>query len=120
MTDEEGELDPEATIKSYLMLRTEGTRQVRRAVQHYSLDAILAVGFRVRSHRGMHFRQWAVARFGEDLVRRAEHGECRAGPVEGPVRPRRRRASTVAGAAKLMTATAPTMGQTASAVLRCV
>jgi hypothetical protein len=39
---EVGELDPEATIKSYLMVRTEGTRRVRRHVQHYTLDAILA------------------------------------------------------------------------------
>lgn len=66
---EEGELDPEATIKSHLMVRTEGTRQVRRPVQHYSLDAILAVGFRVRSHRGTQFRQWATARLGEYLVK---------------------------------------------------
>lgn len=66
---EEGELDPEATIKSYLMLRTEGTRQVRRPVHHYSLDAILAVGFRVRSHRGTQFRKWANARLSEYLVK---------------------------------------------------
>jgi hypothetical protein len=66
---EEGELDPEATIKSYLMVRTEGTRRVRRPVQHYSLDAILAVGFRVRSHRGTQFRKWANARLSEYLVK---------------------------------------------------
>jgi hypothetical protein len=66
---EEGELDPEATIKSYLMVRTEGTRQVRRPVHHYSLDAILSVGFRVRSHRGTQFRKWANARLSEYLVK---------------------------------------------------
>lgn len=66
---EEGELDPEATIKSYLMVRVEGSRQVRRPVQHYSLDAILAVGFRVRSHRGTQFRKWASARLSEYLVK---------------------------------------------------
>ena len=66
---EEGELDPGATIKSYLMVRQEGTRQVRRPVQHYSLDAILAVGFRVRSHRGTQFRKWANARLSEYLVK---------------------------------------------------
>lgn len=66
---EERELDPEATIKSYLMVRTEGTRQVRRPVQHYSLDAILAVGFRVRSHRGTQFRKWANSRLSEYLVK---------------------------------------------------
>jgi hypothetical protein len=66
---EEGELDPAATIKSYLMVRTEGTRQVRGAVQHYNLEAILAVGFRVRSHRGTQFRKWANARLSEYLVK---------------------------------------------------
>jgi len=57
---EEGELDAGATIKQYLMVRTEGTRQVRRSTLHYSLSAILAVGFRVRSHRGTQFRRWAI------------------------------------------------------------
>ncbi|MFN8066598.1 MAG: virulence RhuM family protein [Vicinamibacterales bacterium] len=66
---EDGELAQEATIKSYLMVRSEGTRQVRRQVQHYSLDTILAVGFRVRSHRGTQFRQWATARLSEYLVK---------------------------------------------------
>jgi hypothetical protein len=45
----EGELAPEATIKSYLIVRTEGQRQVSRAIQHYCLPAVLGVGFRVRS-----------------------------------------------------------------------
>jgi hypothetical protein len=66
---DEGELDPEATIKPCLMVRTEGTRQVRRPVQHYNLEAILAVGFRVRSHRGTQFRKWATARLSEYLVK---------------------------------------------------
>jgi hypothetical protein len=66
---EEGELDPGPTIKSYLIVRTEGTRQVRRPVQHYSLDTIIAVGFRVRSHRGTQFRRWATARLSEYLVK---------------------------------------------------
>ncbi len=66
---EEGELDPEATIKSYLIVRTEGTRQVRRPVQHYNLEAILAGAFRVRSHRGTQFRKWATARLSEYLVK---------------------------------------------------
>ncbi|MRG95422.1 hypothetical protein GF068_26400 [Polyangium spumosum] len=47
----EGELTEAATIKPYLIVRTEGTRQVSREVMHYSLPAILAVGYRVRSHR---------------------------------------------------------------------
>jgi hypothetical protein len=63
----DGELVPQATIKSYLMVRTEGRRRVSRPVQHYSLPAILAVGFRVRSPRGTQFRQWATARLEEFL-----------------------------------------------------
>jgi hypothetical protein len=74
---EEGELDPEATIKSYLMARTEGTRQVRRPIQHYSLDAILAVGFRVRSHRGTQFRKWAPKR----KVGAGRHAHCADGSL---------------------------------------
>ena len=65
----EGELAEAATIKSYLMVRTEGSRQVTRPVLHYSLEAILAVGYRVRSHRGTQFRQWATARLTEYLVK---------------------------------------------------
>jgi len=66
---EEAELPPEATIKSYLIVRPEGRRQVARPIQHYSLPAILAVGFRVRSPRGTQFRQWATARLEEYLVK---------------------------------------------------
>ena len=65
----EGELATEATIKSHLMVRFEGSRQVSRPVLHYSLPVILAVGFRVRSHRGTQFRQWATARLNEYLVK---------------------------------------------------
>ena len=65
----EGELAAEATIKSHLMVRLEGSRQVSRPVLHYSLPVILAVGFRVRSHRGTQFRQWATARLSEYLVK---------------------------------------------------
>ena len=50
---DEGELRPEATIKQYLIVQTEGTRDVERLVDHYNLDAILAVGYRVRSPRGL-------------------------------------------------------------------
>ncbi|MEJ7593489.1 MAG: RhuM family protein [Planctomycetaceae bacterium] len=65
----EAELAEAATIKSYLIVRTEGTRQVSREVLHYCLPAILAVGFRVRSHRGTQFRQWAATRLSEYLVK---------------------------------------------------
>jgi hypothetical protein len=65
----EGELNEAATCKPYLQVRQEGARQVARNLRHYNLDAILAVGFRVRSHRGTQFRQWAMARLGEYLVK---------------------------------------------------
>jgi len=66
---EEGELSPEATIKQFLIVQTEGARRVSRMIEHYNLDAILAVGYRVRSARGTAFRQWATARLSELLVK---------------------------------------------------
>jgi len=66
---DEGELTQTATCKEYLQVRTEGRRQVSRSLQHYRLDAILAVGYRVRSVRGTQFRQWATARLSEFLVK---------------------------------------------------
>ncbi len=54
---EDGELDELATCKEYLQVRQEGARQVRRSLKHYNLDMILAVGYRIRSHRGTQFRQ---------------------------------------------------------------
>ena len=66
---EEGELQPEATVKEYLTVQTEGTREVSRQVDYYNLDAILAVGYRVRSHRGTQFRIWATERLREYLVK---------------------------------------------------
>jgi hypothetical protein len=65
----EGELDSDATIKEDLIVRTEGTRQVKRPVKLYSLNMILAVGYRVKSPRGTQFRQWATAHLKEYLVK---------------------------------------------------
>lgn len=65
----EGELAEAATCKDYLQVRLEGGREVSRKLRHYRLEAILAVGFRVRSHRGTQFRQWATARLSEYLVK---------------------------------------------------
>lgn len=66
---QEGELDEAATCKPFLQVRTEGARQVQRSLRHYSLPMILAVGYRVRSHRGTQFRQWATARLEEYLIK---------------------------------------------------
>jgi hypothetical protein len=66
---EDGEANEEATCKNYLQVRIEGEREVRRSLKHYNLDAILAVGYRVRSPRGTQFRQWATERLREYLVK---------------------------------------------------
>jgi len=66
---EEGELTPEATVKEYLTVRQEGERSVRRMVEYYNLDMIIAVGYRVRSPRGTQFRQWATEHLREYLVK---------------------------------------------------
>lgn len=65
----EEELDPQATIRKFRIVQTEGSRQVSRLLDHYSLEAILAVGYRVRSARGTTFRQWATERLSELLVK---------------------------------------------------
>jgi len=64
---DENELDPEATCTDYLQVRTEGNREVKRKLQHYRLEAILAIGYRVRSLRGTQFRQWATLRLEQYL-----------------------------------------------------
>lgn len=66
---EEREIEPERTIRRFRIVQMEGSRNVRRDVDHYSLEAILAVGYRVRSARGTEFRQWATARLAEYLVK---------------------------------------------------
>ena len=53
------ELQELGTCKNYLQVRDEGGRSVRRDVKYYNLDMILAIGYRVRSHVGIHFRNWA-------------------------------------------------------------
>ncbi len=63
------ELSEAATCKDYLQVRQEGARAVSRSLRYYRLEAILAVGYRVRSHRGTQFRQWATARLREYLVK---------------------------------------------------
>ena len=66
---EEGELSREATIRKFRIVRLEGAREVKREVEHYRLEAIIAVGYRVRSHRGTQFRQWATGRLSEYLLK---------------------------------------------------
>jgi hypothetical protein len=63
------ELAPEATIRKFRIVQSEGNRDVSRLVDHYNLDVVLAVGYRVRSHRGTQFRRWATERLNEFLVK---------------------------------------------------
>ena len=55
----DNELEREATVKPYLMVQTEGEREVQRKVDHYSLQAIIAVGFKIENERAVQFRKWA-------------------------------------------------------------
>jgi len=65
----EGELQSSATIKEDLIVRDEGSRQVRRPLKLYNLDMILAIGYRVKSPRGTQFRQWASTHLKEYLIK---------------------------------------------------
>lgn len=66
---ESQELTPEATVARFATVQTEGTRQVVRDVEHYNLDAIISVGYRVNSLRGTQFRIWATQRLREYLIK---------------------------------------------------
>ena len=66
---DENELSAEATIRKFRIVRMEGQRSVSRMIEHYNLEAILAVGFRVKSPRGTQFRRWANSRLQEYLVK---------------------------------------------------
>ncbi len=65
----EGELAQNATLRKFRIVRLEGNRQVSREIDHYSLPAILAVGYRVRSVRGTQFRQWATQTLEQYLIK---------------------------------------------------
>lgn len=65
----EGELEREATVKEYLIVRQEGNRSVRRKITVYNLDVIISVGYRVKSQRGTQFRIWANKILKEYLIK---------------------------------------------------
>lgn len=65
----EAELDQSATTKDFLVVRQEGSRQVKRNIKHYNLDAIISVGYRVHSHTATRFRQWATRQLREYIVK---------------------------------------------------
>ena len=56
---QQGELQPESTVRKFRIVRKEGARTVTRTIDHYNLDVIISVGFRVNSRQGISFRQWA-------------------------------------------------------------
>jgi hypothetical protein len=66
---EEGELTLEATLKQFLTVRQEGTRKVSRNLDYYNLDAIISVGYRVKSRVATQFRIWATQRLREYIVK---------------------------------------------------
>lgn len=65
----DGELSTDRTIKDYLIVQKEGEREVSRRVSHCNLEMIIAIGYRVRGHRGTQFRRWATERLHEYLIK---------------------------------------------------
>lgn len=65
----EQELSEEATTENYSVVQKEGKRQVTRKIKHYNLDAIISVGYRVNSKRGVQFRQWATKLLNQHLTK---------------------------------------------------
>ncbi|MFN5832990.1 MAG: virulence RhuM family protein [Akkermansiaceae bacterium] len=66
---EDEELEPEATVRQFRTVQTEGSREVTREVEHYNLDMVLALGFRVRSPMAVRFRQWAADKLKEYITK---------------------------------------------------
>jgi death-on-curing family protein len=64
-----GELDENSTCRKIRQVRAEGKRKVERQIDHYNLDVIIGVGYRVNSKRGTQFRQWATQRLKDHLVK---------------------------------------------------
>ena len=66
---EENELEEKATIKDFLIVQKEGKREVKRKQIFYNLDAIISVGYRIKSHVATKFRQWATSQIKEFIVK---------------------------------------------------
>ena len=65
----EGELDEKSTRRNFRLVRLEGVREVERDVEHYNLDVIISVGYRVKSIQGTQFRIWATQRLKEYIIK---------------------------------------------------
>lgn len=66
---EEGELTQKSTVRKFRTVQTEGKREVERELDHFNLDVIISVGYRVKSHQGTQFRIWATQRLKEYIVK---------------------------------------------------
>lgn len=66
---ESGELEESSTVKNFLTVQKEGTRNVKREVIHYNLDAIIAIGYRINSKRATEFRMWATKILKEYMIK---------------------------------------------------
>lgn len=65
----EGELDESATVKDFLTVQIEGKRKVKRLIAHYNLDAIISLGYRIKSHVATQFRIWATQQLKEFIIK---------------------------------------------------
>jgi hypothetical protein len=83
---EEGELEETATAEKSSVVQREGSRSVRRRVTLYNLDAIISVGYRVNSKRGVQFRQWATKVLREHLVKGYTVNEKRLAELKQTIR----------------------------------
>ncbi|MEK7719273.1 MAG: virulence RhuM family protein [Bacteroidota bacterium] len=66
---EEAELEPNRTCRKFRQVRQEGIREVEREIDHYNLDVIISVGYRVKSPQGTQFRIWATQRLKEYIIK---------------------------------------------------
>jgi hypothetical protein len=66
---EEGELEQKATCRKFRQVRMEGKRKIERDIEHYNLDVIISVGYRVKSLQGTQFRVWATQRLKEYIIK---------------------------------------------------
>jgi hypothetical protein len=66
---QDGELSENRTCKKFLQVQTEGARQVKREIDHYNLDMIISLGYRINSKVATKFRQWATERLKEYIVK---------------------------------------------------
>jgi len=66
---EENELEQNRTCRKFRQVRQEGARKVEREIEHYNLDVIISVGYRVKSQQGTQFRIWATQRLKEYIIK---------------------------------------------------